>query len=97
MSDAVYKKKVAFPIGGMWEYSNWDVHVDAVITVWADTVPCKHCHSPSTITHANPTYTQEQCICPFVVVAENEARFNSTGVCMQCIVEAYQSLDKGGK
>lgn len=36
--------------------------------------------------------TQELWICPFVVVAENEGGFNSTGVCLECIIEAAQII-----
>jgi len=84
-----------FHVGGMWEYATWRVDFDSVISEFFDVAPCPHCHSDQIVTHTNPygsTEHNRQWICPRVVVAENEAGCNTTGVCLDCILEAAKFL-----
>ena len=76
--------------GGMWEETYWDVEMDYECSSLGGGKPCKHCNSEGVNEHGDKTW-----ICPSVVVAYNEGRNNSTGICLQCIQEAIESMGKG--
>jgi hypothetical protein len=76
--------KHRFEFGGIWEYRHFEIWADVVVETDYETTPCKHCHS-----HGLPKF-----ICPRVVVSYNEGGSNSTGVCLDCIVEAAQAIDE---
>ncbi len=71
-----------YPIGGMWDDSEWEIQSNARVAV-SGIIPCPHCHTPHQDEHGNNCI-----ICPRVVVAKNEGGHNSTGVCVDCIIEA---------
>ena len=78
-------------IGGMWEDTNWEIRFNNKVCFGGDIQPCPHCGP----VQEEPTKWKTQfVICPRVVVATNEGRYNSTGVCLDCILEAAAMLPK---
>ncbi len=82
-----------FPEGCLWE----DIGPWTLITnceVQGGEQPCRHCHSPRSKEFKRPydgsTYSRKFWTCPYVVMAENEGGHNSTGVCLNCIIEAVK-------
>ena len=72
---------VEVPIGGMWEFKEWKILFDVVCDPsWSE--PCPHCRDVK-----KDECGQYSFIVPFIVAAKNEGGYNSTGVCLQCIVE----------
>lgn len=73
-----------FSEGGMWEEREWTIEVNEPIR---KSNICKHCTKMSV---DNPRYDKflSTWLCPFVVVGINEGGHNSTGICLQCILEA---------
>lgn len=72
------REPTKFDLGGVWEDSAWRIEYDAEVE--------------------HPSSDQERCphavgheykwLVPRVVVATNEGGFNSTGVCLDCILDA---------
>jgi hypothetical protein len=83
-------QKHVFQDGAMWEDGPWFIHEGEECSKNGGGAPCKHCHSERVITHE--CYTETVWTCPRVVVATNEAGHNSTGVCLDCILEAARSV-----
>jgi hypothetical protein len=80
--------------GVMWEDNPWRIEFDSVCSSNGGK-PCRHCHGEHEVTHERrdkSTYTTREWICPRVVVAQNEAGNNSTGVCLDCILDAAKTL-----
>jgi len=87
-----------FNIGGMWEYSSWVVRFDETCVGFLGASPCPHCYGERMVTHTrfdNSTYDTREWTCPRVVVALNEAGCNSTGVCLDCILDAAKKIGCG--
>lgn len=83
-----------FKIGGVWEEDWLKISADYV-TEGENYKPCKHAHSKHKIKHTRydgSTYNEPAYIIPFVVIAVNEGGYNSTGVCLDCIIEAKETL-----
>jgi len=83
--------------GGMWESSEWEVQFNEECSSYGGGEPCKHCgkkyqkfkkRSDGSIWNENEWLW----ICPRIVVAENEGGYNSTGVCLDCILEVAKEL-----
>jgi hypothetical protein len=74
------RDKRVFPIGGIWEEREWKVFLDYV---YNGESKCPHMVTRSGVL-----------ICPRVVVATNEGGYNTTGVCLDCIIEAEKTLPK---
>lgn len=71
-----------FEVGGVWEEAAWRiVYGYEVDRPWSDQVRCPHCAD-----------TPSGWMVPRVVVATNESGFNSTGVCLDCILDAAKTL-----
>lgn len=90
------EKKVKIPVGGIWEYKDWYIVFDCPVNL-AYEYPCHHCRKKFFVrTYAanGKYYDEEYTICPRVVVAENEGGFNTTGVCLDCILEAVDKLEE---
>lgn len=66
--------------GILWE-NGWWVDYDVVVNLFGESERCRHCYED----HGSV-------VCPRVVVAENEGGHNSTGVCLDCILEASRQL-----
>jgi hypothetical protein len=69
--------KIKIDSGGTYEFAHWEIAINDPVSV----EPCKHCFKEGSLT-----------LCPRVVVAFNEAGYNSTGVCLDCIVEAAAKI-----
>ena len=80
----------------MWEGSPWIIEFDFECSAYGGGEPCSHCHSDREITHTryhdDSTYTERVWICPRIVIAYNEGNFNSTGVCLDGILDAADSI-----
>jgi transposase-like protein len=87
-------------VGDMWEGYGWEIQADVECSEYGGGVPCPHCHSDRVVhtsgsAHRNET-NERKWVCPRVVVAYNEAPFNSTGVCLDCLLEAVATLKNKG-
>lgn len=83
--------KREFLEGSMWEGGPWEIEYDHECSKNGGGRPCKHCHGERIVIHERSdksTYPETLWTCPRVVVAYNEAGHNSTGVCLDCILEA---------
>lgn len=96
----VVERRPAAPVsideGCMWEGGAWEIRFDELCSEYGGK-PCRHCHSQHTVVHERPdrsTYDEVKWTCPRVVVATNEGGHNSTGVCLDCILEAARALDE---
>lgn len=78
-------KILNIPMGGMWEYSEFEIQFNYNCSSLSGAKPCKHCH---TIEDDNRFINEKSWVCPKVVIAANEGGYNSTGVCLDCIIEA---------
>ena len=80
--------KTKFSEGGMWEDPCFEIEYDVDVEVFNK---CRHCgpvYKEVHVSFSGSTFTTEHVNCPAVVVARNEGGHNSTGVCLQCIMEA---------
>lgn len=79
-----------FHIGGMWEQSEWSVRYNEDISEDCGSDMCPHCHSPRMETVTRPdtsTFETKHWICPRVIVVYNESGCNSTGLCLDCVLD----------
>jgi hypothetical protein len=80
-----------FAEGCMWEGGEWEIRLNEQCSGFGGGVPCKHCVDDRTVDKPNAyggTYKERLWTCPAVVVAMNEGGHNSTGVCLDCLLEA---------
>ncbi len=70
---------IVFNEGCLWEEVEWKIRFDVLREKYDLT--CRHC-----------LVTAEGSSCPRVVIAKNEGGYNSTGVCLDCILEAAATL-----
>ena len=70
---------IKFIEGGMGEYSDWEIHYDEP----AYYRRCRHCYEDN----------HGFWVCPKVVYSQNEGGYNSTKVCLDCILEAAKELN----
>jgi hypothetical protein len=61
------------PIGGVWEEPQWEVHYNDK-SDFTKKMRCKH---------------SIKNVVPRVIVCLNEGGYNSTGLCLDCVLEAY--------
>lgn len=81
--------------GGLWEESEFEISEN--VEVRGIEQPCPHAHSRKVNQHQSYDGTFWETIdwtCPFVVVAKNEGGYNSTGVCLDCILEAAKKIGR---
>lgn len=94
------EQSIKFKEGGMWEFNDWKVVINCECSESGGIVPCKHCHSERIKEHKQDDGSiwlkEKVWICPYVVVVHNESGFNSTGICLDCILEAVEKIKKGG-
>jgi hypothetical protein len=92
MADQIYN----FIDGSMWEGNGFSININEQCSENGGGEMCKHCHSKEikvhTRFHDQSTWEEIVWICPRVVVAENEGGCNTTGVCLDCILEAEKTL-----
>lgn len=86
-------QKLEYGIGIMGEDYPWEICLDGVVV---DIVPCSHCYGEHIHVLANfdgsATWEERVWICPRVVVAYNEGHCNSTGLCLDCILDVAKTL-----
>lgn len=84
-----------FDEGVMWESGPWKLAKDYPCSAHGG-FPCRHCHSYETLTHVRSwdqsTYTERVWICPRLVIVTNEGGYNSTGLCLDCLLEAVAAV-----
>jgi len=68
----------------MWEFAEWEVQTDKAVSG-----VCPHCYVRKDVGGG-----EDLVICPRVVVAWNESGFNSTGVCLDCILAAIDKIER---
>ena len=91
------REEYEFESGCMQEGSNWRIVINHRCSELAGGKPCKHCYNEKVETHTRVDggqWIERVWICPRVVVAYNEGGFNSTIVCLDCILDAVTSLSK---
>jgi hypothetical protein len=76
-------KDIKFEFGGMWEDREWLIRENCKLNRSYSPPPCQHCVK----------VTLRSYVCPKVVVAVNEGGYNSTGVCLNCIIDAAKELN----
>lgn len=84
---------LTFNEGVMWEDNPFQVRINDECNENSGS-PCKHCHSHQEKTHKNTfgvTYIEKTWICPVVIVVTNEGGYNSTGLCLDCLLDAVIS------
>lgn len=95
MKQHITPKRVKIKSGGMWENEEWEMRFNEECSSYGFGEPCKHCgekyqrfekRSDGSVYNENEWLW----ICPRVVVAYNECGYNSTGVCLDCILEALE-------
>lgn len=87
--------KFHFENGCMWEGYPWTIAIDYECSCSGGGKPCKHCHSERDKIHTRydgSQWIEHVWICPYVVIAKNEGDCNSTGVCLNCILDASALL-----
>lgn len=85
-----------FLIGGMWEDYEWEIHFNEPVT-HADKRSYPHCKEPFIYRRKRSDgshFDTVIAICPRVIVARNEGGYNTTGVCLDCVLEATKGLLK---
>jgi hypothetical protein len=77
-----------FNTGGVWDDPQWAIKINHTEKAHLFT-GCRHCHSIE-----NVTEFEKKWVVPRVVIAANDGGYNSTGVCLDCILEAAEYLKK---
>ena len=85
---------VEFADGSMWEGLPWGIRFNEECSEFSGGKMCKHCIDKRTRVHKSKDRHRKEVIwtCPRVVVAFNEGGYNSTGVCLDCILEAVNKI-----
>ncbi len=82
-----------FDVGVMWEENPWEIRLDEKIEYGAG--PCPHVYGREMVKHERydgSYYEVDTWTCPRVVVVVNEGGCNSTGLCLDCLIEAVNKL-----
>jgi len=85
---------IKFVTGCLWEGGGFEIDLDHEVDESNGDI-CKHCHSKHIEENKRfnkTSYYITKWICPKVVIAYNEGGYNSTGVCLDCIIEANETL-----
>lgn len=75
---------LVYETGGVWEEREWKILINYKASKLHDKGPCSHCKHIIRGVGDEP----EKWIIPRVVTAQNQSQFDSTGVCLDCILEA---------
>lgn len=90
MSGKIY----TFNEGVMWENNPWFILIDQECSDLGGK-PCRHCHSHNVVIHTrydNRTWEEKKWICSRVVQVFNEGGCNTTGLCLDCLLEAIEVI-----
>jgi ribosomal protein L37AE/L43A len=80
--------KYKFDEGVMWDDIPFILSIDEEIEREDDEpAPCRHCRDSGATKLDRKIW-----ICPTVVIAKNEGGHNSTGVCLNCILDGAKSV-----
>jgi hypothetical protein len=79
------RKVIKFDTGGIWESSEWEVLFNEMVEY--SNKPCHHCINIENICKSsfNKSWT-----CPRVIKVYNEGGYNSTGLCLDCVLENFK-------
>jgi hypothetical protein len=85
-----------FHEGVMWEDNPFSIEINYTCSDRNDKPPCKHCfdYRDEVYTSCNVSYTRKVWTNPMVVIVENEGGCNSTGLCVQCLLEAVEEMKR---
>jgi len=78
-----------FKKGGVWDEEKWKIKINHIEKASSFT-GCNHCINIIT----GMTQFEKIWVVPRVVVADNDDGLNSTGICLDCILEAAEYLKK---
>ena len=84
-----------FDEGVMGGNSPFSIKTNNAVVSMLTNNPCKHCHSHKIVQHSRSdksTYEEKRWICPLVVEVSNEAGYNSTVLCVDCLLDALNKL-----
>ena len=80
-----------FEIGGMWGRSGWQIISNVRCEGREGLVyPCLHCTG---IRKTKTGRDRQEWICPRMVVAEDAEGLSTTGVCLDCILDAAKKIE----
>lgn len=82
-------------IGGLWEENQFEIHYNEPIIVHHNSIPCPHCGESFIVQKDDAfggQFSDIYVICPRVVVAYNEGGYNTTGICLDCLLEAIKNI-----
>lgn len=88
-------KTYTFNDGSIWENYPWDIVINETCDDFISNAPCKHARnlrSAKKINSYGETYWSGNAWETEVVVAYNEGKYDSTGVCLWCILEAVDKI-----
>jgi hypothetical protein len=91
----VMGKRKIFIAGCMWEDEAW-IEFDKMVSELGGGKPCQHCYDSEQRKHTRhdgSTWIETIWCCPRIIVATNEGGCNSTGVCLDCVIEAAKDLE----
>jgi hypothetical protein len=77
--------KITVPVGGLWDDPDWQVQFDYVLDHIEDCDRIKPCPHALHVTASSHGWMEWQV--PRVVVAHNQCGLDSTGVCLDCIID----------
>lgn len=80
-----HELEIKVPEGGIWEYPSFSILVNYVVRRNSSHYVCGH----------SIPQDDGSSVIPYVVEVLNEGGYRSTGLCLQCAVEAYKHI-KGG-
>jgi hypothetical protein len=87
-------RSIKFDIGGMWEFAEWEVLLNQECQEGFGVRPCKHCfgHTVEIVPRFGDgtAFTRFKWICPRIIYAKNEGGYNSTGVCLDCVLDEFR-------
>lgn len=81
--------------GGIWEEKEITIGKNYILHHLAD--PCEHTKllEEVEVTYFNNiSYKEKIYIIPYVIIAENEGGYNSTGICLDCVLEYAEKIGK---
>ena len=85
----------SFDEGALWEDYPFEIKTGDIIE--SDKQPCKHCSliGEETKYSYDKTYNwiERKWKCPTVVILLNEGGYNSTGLCLDCLLGAVKKLN----
>jgi hypothetical protein len=89
-------KSIVINEGVMWEENPWKIEFEHECSENGGS-PCRHCHSFDVIIHKRTdgsTYSEKVWICNRVIVVRNEGGCNTTGLCLDCVLDVVKDMNK---